>query len=101
MKTIIELPDDLAREAQARGARAGKDLKEMLAEGLRLVLALPEPVLPPHGSGEGETRAATSCHDLTAWDRLRAAYQSPFPGRTAMEMIDEFRGPVELPPTAP
>jgi len=39
--------------------------------------------------------------DITAWDRLRAAYQDPFPGLTSVQMLDEFRGPVELPPAQP
>ena len=103
MKTTIELPDDLAREAEARAALAGQSLPDLVAEGLRLLLARPEPA-PPRPGNEGEEarndiRAAD--YDPTAWDRLRAAYQSPFPGLTAMEMLDEFRGPVELPPVQP
>ena len=93
MKTTIELPDDLAREAEATAALSGQSLPELVADGLRLLLAHPELAHPP--------RAGAARPDPTAWDRLRAAYQSPFPGLTAMEMLDEFRGPVELPPTPP
>lgn len=101
MKTTVELPDDLIREAEARGVLAGTDLKDMLAEGLRLLLARTAPAPKPHlGSGEdAPIRAGAGGHDVTAWARLRAAWQSPFPGLTAMQMLDEFRGPVELPPT--
>ena len=93
MKTTIEIPDDLAREAEATAARAGQSLPELVAEGLRLLLAHPE--LAPH------PRADAARPDPTAWDRLRAAWDNPFPGLTSMEMLDEFRGPVELLPTKP
>jgi len=53
MKTTIELPDDLYREAKAQAALRGRKLKDMVEEGLRLVLAgthgggrqAPEPTL--------------------------------------------------------
>jgi hypothetical protein len=100
MITTVDLPDDLVREAEARGVIAGKDLKEMLADGLRLLLGRTAPVPKPH-SDRGEnrsTRVGAGSHDVTAWTRLRAAWESPCPGLTALEMLDEFRGPVELPP---
>jgi len=41
MKTTIELPDDLYRKAKAEAALRGRKLKDMVEEGLRLVLADP------------------------------------------------------------
>ena len=42
MKTTVELPDDLARRIKAEAALRGRKLKDLVAEGLRLVLEAPE-----------------------------------------------------------
>jgi len=39
MKTTIELPDDLYRRAKAQAALRGRKFKDLVEEGLRLVLA--------------------------------------------------------------
>lgn len=39
MKTTIELPDDLYRQAKAEAALSGRRIKDVIEEGLRLVLA--------------------------------------------------------------
>lgn len=36
MKTTLEIPDDLFREAKAKAALEGRKLKDLVAEGLRL-----------------------------------------------------------------
>ena len=41
MKTTVELPDDLYREAKAEAALRGRKLKDLVEEGLRLVLRTP------------------------------------------------------------
>jgi hypothetical protein len=41
MKTTIELPDELYRQAKATAALRGRKLKDLVAEGLRLVLESP------------------------------------------------------------
>ena len=41
MKTTIELPDPLYRRAKAEAALRGRKLKELVEEGLRLVLEAP------------------------------------------------------------
>lgn len=38
MKTTLEVPDDLFREAKVKAAAEGLRLKDVVAEGLRLVL---------------------------------------------------------------
>ena len=38
MKTTIEVPDDLYRQAKAEAALRGRKLKDLVEEGLRLVL---------------------------------------------------------------
>ena len=38
VKTTVEIPDELFREAKATAARNGSRLQDLVAEGLRLVL---------------------------------------------------------------
>jgi hypothetical protein len=46
VKTTVELPDDLARRVKAAAALRGRKLKDLVAEGLRLMLAAPESAGP-------------------------------------------------------
>jgi hypothetical protein len=41
MKTTVEIPDDLYRRAKAEAALRGRKLKDLIEEGLRLVLEAP------------------------------------------------------------
>jgi hypothetical protein len=41
MKTTVEVPDDLYRRAKAEAALRGRKLKDLIEEGLRLVLEKP------------------------------------------------------------
>jgi hypothetical protein len=41
MKTTIEVPDELYRRAKAEAAHRGRKLKDLVEEGLHLVLATP------------------------------------------------------------
>jgi hypothetical protein len=41
MRTTVELPDELFRQAKARAALQGRALKAIVADGLRLVLRAP------------------------------------------------------------
>ena len=41
MKTTVEVPDTLYREAKAQAALRGRKLKDLVEEGLRLVLETP------------------------------------------------------------
>jgi hypothetical protein len=48
MKTTVDLPDDLLREAKASAASQGRSFEEMIAEGLKLILRKPAgPSSPP------------------------------------------------------
>jgi hypothetical protein len=42
MKTTVEVPDELYRRAKAEAALRGRKLKDLVEEGLRLVLKLPQ-----------------------------------------------------------
>lgn len=39
MKTTLDIPDELFREAKSRAALTGAKLKDLVADGLRLVLS--------------------------------------------------------------
>ncbi len=41
MKTTVEIPDDLYRRAKAEAALRGRRLRDLVEEGLRLVLDAP------------------------------------------------------------
>ena len=41
MKTTVEVPDDLYRRAKAEAALRGRKLRDLIEEGLRLVLQTP------------------------------------------------------------
>jgi hypothetical protein len=41
MKTTVEVPDDLYRQAKAEAALRGRKLRDLIEEGLRLVLGAP------------------------------------------------------------
>jgi predicted component of type VI protein secretion system len=41
MKTTVEVPDDLYRRAKAEAALRGRKLRDLVEEGLRLVLEAP------------------------------------------------------------
>ena len=43
MKTTFDIPDELFREAKATAARNGGKLKDLVADGLRLVLGIETP----------------------------------------------------------
>jgi hypothetical protein len=52
MKTTVELPDPLYRQAKAEAALRGRKLKDLVEEGLRLVLdGPPETMRRPSLSG--------------------------------------------------
>ncbi len=55
MKTTVQLPDDLARQIKAEAALRGRKLKDLVEEGLRLVLESPR---------EPRTSARPTLHDL-------------------------------------
>jgi hypothetical protein len=48
MKATFELPDQLYREAKASAALQGRKVKDLVAEGLRLVLSRPKSPGRPH-----------------------------------------------------
>jgi hypothetical protein len=51
MKTTIEVPDDLYRRAKAEAALRGRKLRDLVEEGLRLVLESPRKKRRPSLAG--------------------------------------------------
>ena len=47
MKTTVEVPDELYRRAKAEAALRGRKLRDLVEEGLRLVLAAPRKTRHP------------------------------------------------------
>ena len=47
MKTTVEMPDELYRQAKAEAALRGRKLKDFVEEGLRLVLQRPRKTRKP------------------------------------------------------
>jgi hypothetical protein len=47
VKTTVELPDELARRIKAEAALRGRKLKDLIADGLRLVLEAPQSAASP------------------------------------------------------
>jgi hypothetical protein len=52
MKTTIELPDALYRRAKSMAALRGRKLKDLVEEGLRLVVEGPREARPERGLAE-------------------------------------------------
>lgn len=52
MKTTVELPDELYRRAKAEAALRGQKFRELVDEGLRLVLETPRKTRRPPGLAE-------------------------------------------------
>jgi hypothetical protein len=64
MRTTVDIPDDLLRRAKSEAALQGRKLKDLVAEGLRLVLAAPS-------AGSGEQALPGPPRKLTAHDLLK------------------------------
>ena len=60
MRTTIDIPDDLFRRAKSEAALRGRKLRDLVEEGLRLVLLSPSGVVEPPGKPERRP----SLHDL-------------------------------------
>ena len=48
MKTTLEIPDDLYRQAKVQAAHENRTIKDLVTEGLRLVLGLTKKARPRH-----------------------------------------------------
>ena len=83
MRTTVDLPDDLFRRAKSQAALRGIKLKDLVEEGLRLVLAA-----PPAG-GKPPANKKPSMHDL-AKDLIFEGVDSPPDLSTNPKYFDDF-----------
>jgi hypothetical protein len=83
MRTTIDLPDDLLRRAKSEAALSGRKLKDLVEQGLRLVLAA-----PPAG-GEASPKKKPSMHDL-AKDLIFEDADTPPDLSTNPKYFDDF-----------
>jgi hypothetical protein len=95
MKTTVDLPDDLFRQATARAAVQGKRLTDLLAEGLELLLrpthgaTEPEPSRDADGAAAGVARRGGSAG---AWGRQFAGVARLVPGESTDDArMDHYR----------
>ena len=87
MKTTVEIPDELFRAAKATAARDGSKLKDLVADGLRLVLrkTRPErrrlrfPLIP--GKPEGARLTAARVNEIEAAEDREETSRHARPGR--------------------
>ncbi|HVH78219.1 MAG TPA: hypothetical protein VM782_02415 [Stellaceae bacterium] len=84
MRTTIDLPDDLFRRAKAEAALRGQKFKDLLEEGLRLILAG-----APPGHGDPPPKKKPSMHDL-AKDLIFEGVDSPPDLSTNPKYFDDF-----------
>ncbi len=71
MRTTIEIPDALFREAKARAALEGRSLKELVLRGLRL--ALQGETTPPSAVAQFPLIASNDAHRQTTAEIIAAA----------------------------
>ncbi|HWB49991.1 MAG TPA: hypothetical protein VG651_12845 [Stellaceae bacterium] len=84
MRTTVDLPDTLYRRAKAEAALRGRKLKDLIEEGLQLVLSAPP------GGGDGPPRKKPSAHDLAKHLIFDDDVDSPPDLSTNPKYFDDF-----------
>lgn len=88
MRTTVDLPDDLFRRAKVEAALQGRTLKDLLEEGLRLMLDKDNRD-GASGSPAGEPRRIPSLHDLMR-DVCGTLEDGPADLSTNPKYLDDF-----------
>ncbi len=90
MKTTLEIPDDLYQQAKVRAAHENRKMKDLVSDGLRLVLGLnnkstpkPTPVEDERTKLEGKLRRKA----LAVMEEIRM--NPPYPPGRVEEVIAE------------
>jgi hypothetical protein len=83
MRTTVDIPDELLRSAKSEAALRGRKLKDLVEEGLRLVLNT-----PPGGS-EAPPKKVTA-HDLLKDLIFDDGVDSPADLSTNKKYFDDF-----------
>jgi hypothetical protein len=84
MRTTIDLPDDLFRRAKSEAALRGKKFKDLVEEGLRLVIQPPPGAADPDGK-----KPRVSAHDLLK-DLCGIIEDGPDDLATNKKYLDDF-----------
>jgi hypothetical protein len=88
MRTTVDIPDELFRRAKSEAALQGRRLKDLVEDGLRLVLAAP----PTGGGGDREHPKPTkkpTAHDLLK-DLIFEDDEGPTDLSTNPKYFDDF-----------
>jgi hypothetical protein len=88
MRTTVELPDDLFRKVKARAALQGRPLKDLVADGLALLLQnSKEPSSPSLSRPPARKRGSAG-----AWAKRFAGTATLAPGETIDDVrMDHYR----------
>ena len=84
MRTTVDIPDELLRRAKSEAALRGRKLKDLVEEGLRLVLET-----PPAGSEAPPPKKVTA-HDLLKDLIFDDDVDSPADLSTNQKYFDDF-----------
>ena len=85
MRTTVDIPDELLRRAKSEAALRGRKLKDLVEEGLRIVLASPAGAIEP----TGKPQRRPSLHDL-AKDLIFEDDDGPTDLATNKKYFDDF-----------
>jgi len=85
MRTTVDIPDELLRRAKSEAALRGRKLKDLVEEGLRLVLAAP----PVGGEGPPKAPKKVTAHDLLK-DLIYDGGDGPDDLSTNKKYFDDF-----------
>jgi plasmid stability protein len=89
VRTTIELPDDLFRRAKARAAIQGRALKDLVADGLKLLL---QTTRDSPGEAAASRIPARKRASAGAWATRFAGVATPAPGETTGDArMDHYR----------
>ena len=83
MRTTVDLPDELYRRAKAEAALRGRNLKDLVEEGLRRVLRAPDP------ETSAQRPTGPSVHDLMR-DCCGIAKDAPADYAANSKYMEEF-----------
>jgi hypothetical protein len=85
VRTTVDLPDELFRRAKAEAALRGRKFKDLVEEGLRLMIETP----PDEAGKPAAARAKPSVHDLLK-DLIFEDADSPADLSTNPKYFDDF-----------
>jgi hypothetical protein len=89
MKTTLEIPDELYRQAQRQAAHENRKLKDLVSDGLRLLLGLTKRETS-QASESNNSVAQQSQAQRKAMAALEEIRRHPMPSARVRELIEEM-----------